>query len=160
MPKRRNAVSVAKGTTDRPGPGVKENIMHLNQKPQTSAGATIASRWYRHASATIFGAALIAMSFGAIAAPAVSQAAFNKGEYDRCATAADKRFMQSAGTAADVATHVDDYKFCCIRSGGVWVGGNSGCVEQAGSAQTAPTPLPGQVATGPGDATLPGTRKD
>lgn len=122
---------------------------HSHRGSHRAAGAIAAPRWRRHASVTILGAAAIAMAVGAIAAPAVSYAAFDKKSYDSCALAADKRFMQGVTNAT---TYADEYKFCCIRSGGVWEGGNRGCVEAAATFQTAPQTPHDVAAPRPGTA--------
>lgn len=108
-------------------------------------------------SATFFGAAAIAMAVGAIATPALAHAQFNKQSFDKCAEAADKRFVN--GTT-NQQTWQDEYRFCCDRAGGVWNRTTHECTEQAGSFQPGATSLPDQVATGPGQGTLPGTRRD
>jgi hypothetical protein len=104
-------------------------------------------------SVTVLAAAGIALAAGGLLQPAVSHAAFNKQSYDKCAEAADKRFVQGVTNAA---THTDEYKFCCIRSGGVWEGGNRGCVEQAATGPPAQPQTPGSVVSPlPGKAALP-----
>ncbi len=116
----------------------------MNQLPVTT-------RCKRIAAATL-GAAAIAMVVSGLAGPAVAYAEFNKSSYDKCADAADKRWV--AGQTSD-ATHIDEYKFCCIRAGGVWEGGNRGCVEAAATGPTRPpqgprdvvVPLPGEAST-------------
>ena len=108
----------------------------------------------KHLPATFFGAAAIALATGGLVAPAVSQAQYDQKSFNKCADVADKRFVSGQ---TNQTTWQDEYKFCCTRAGGQWDSAKNTCVETA-TAQTAPTPLPGQVATGPGQATLPGTR--
>lgn len=110
--------------------------------------------WRKHMAATTFGVATIAMAVVGLAGPAVSHAAFNRASYDKCADAADKRFIRGE---TNQATHADEYKFCCIRAGGVWEGGNRGCVEEAATGPTRQpqgprdvvVPLPGEASTLP-----------
>lgn len=108
-------------------------------------------------SAGIVGAAAVAMTVSGLADPAVSVAELNTKSFNSCAAAADKRWV--AGQTND-ATHLDELKFCCIRAGGQYDLATSACVEKPATAQTASKPLPSRVATGPGQATLPGTRAD
>ena len=109
----------------------------MNQSPVTTRR--------KHMAAATLGAAAIAMIVSGLAGPAVAQAELNRSSYNKCADAADKRWV--AGQTND-ATHIDEYKFCCIRAGGVWQGGNRGCVD---AAATGPTREP----QGPRDVVVP-----
>lgn len=101
-------------------------------------------KWRRAISATIFGAATIAMAVGALAEPGVSRAVWDIQDFDSCTKAADVRFVRGETSSAQ---HLDEVKFCCTRSGGEW-SQTQGCTAPA-AAQTDPTPtLPPNVTPG------------
>lgn len=116
----------------------------------------------KHISATIFAAAGIALAAGGLVQPAVSHAEkiWDIGSYDRCVRTADDRYLSGQ---TDSATHSDEIKFCCNRSGGEW-SQTQGCTAPAPvNAQGTPEPpapgslgVPGTVHTRPGNvSTLP-----
>lgn len=118
-------------------------------------------RWHKQISAGVFAAATIAMAVGGLLQPSVSHAekVFDKKSYDSCAVAAEKRWVNKE---TDDATFNDELKFCCGRSGGVWTVSSTGggsCGADTATFAPSPTPIPGQVATVPGQASLPGTKK-
>ncbi|MDX1886976.1 hypothetical protein [Mycolicibacterium sp. 120270] len=107
------------------------------------------------------GAATAALAIGGLLQPAVSYAekVFDQASYDKCAIAAEKRWVLKQTTDALFA---DELKFCCQRSGGVWTVSSTGggsCRAETATAETSQVPLPSQVATGPGQSTLPDLRK-
>lgn len=108
------------------------------------------------------GAATAALAIGGLLQPAVSYAekVFDQASYDTCAVAAEKRWVNKE-TSDSLFT--DELKFCCARSGGVWTvsaGGGGSCQPDTSTTfAPKPTPLPSQVATTPGSATLPDIRK-
>ena len=112
------------------------------------------SKWRKHMSNTIFGAAGIAMAVGGLVQPAVSHAekVWDIGSYDSCAQAADNRFM--AGKT-NLATYTDEIRFCCDKSGGEW-SQTQGCTAPPATFQTEPqTPGSVRLPPLPGKAALP-----
>ncbi|OBK71995.1 hypothetical protein A5651_17625 [Mycobacterium sp. 1274761.0] len=112
---------------------------------------------HKQISAGVFGAAAIALAVGGVLQPTMSHAekVWDIGDFDSCTKSAENRFI-SGQTNSDQFS--DEVKFCCIRSGGEWTQAQ-GCTAPAATFAPKPTPLPSQVATGPGQATSPGARK-
>ena len=93
----------------------------------------------RHISATIFGAAMLALAVSGLVQPAVSQAdrSWDIGVYDDC--------IQSGMTI----------QTCCVLSDGDYDPEARTCYAPPATAQTWPTPLPNRVSARPGKAALP-----
>jgi hypothetical protein len=112
-------------------------------------------------SAGVFGAVTVAVALVGLLQPSVSSAekVFDQKDYDSCSKAAEKRWVAKETTDA---LFNDELKFCCARAGGTWTVSSTGggsCRAETATAETSQVPLPGQVATAPGSATLPDLRK-
>ena len=67
------------------------------------------------AAATVSGSAI-----GETATACAEPREWDVADYDSCIHAARVRYEQSKQTAADGQRYLDDLRFCCDRSGGVW----------------------------------------
>ncbi len=101
--------------------------------------------WRKRIPATIFAAAVMALTAGGLAQPAVSHAekVWDIGVYDQC--------IKDNGT---IHAH-----FCCANSGGEWDYDNGKCTAPV-AAQVDPVKpgslgVPGTIHTRPGQAKLP-----
>jgi hypothetical protein len=99
----------------------------------------------RLALATVF-VAVATFSGSAFGNSAVASAApreWDIGAYDACSTRVDDAWI--AGKISD-ASHIDAYRECCEKTGGIWSSASRDCVappaEQAQEAERAPVETP------------------
>ncbi|MCV7282544.1 hypothetical protein H7J88_23190 [Mycolicibacterium flavescens] len=93
----------------------------------------------------VFGPAALATAIGVLVPPGVSQALWDIGEWDTCATAASGR---NAAGKTTTAQFLEELRFCCDRSGGEWDTSERKCEAPPATAQTAPQ-SPGEVVQAP-----------
>jgi len=106
----------------------------------------------KHISATLLGAAAIALAVGGLIQPAVSHAepVWDIGEFDSCTKAAEQRFGSGQTNSAQ---YDDEVRFCCARSGGEW-SQTQGCTAPPATFQTKPQTPRDVQASVPGKAAV------